>query len=115
MLSAKAQYRLANAETYFKEHLSIGDHHAKGDYYSEGKQVVGQWFGAGAEKLKLRDDVGLDDFIKLCRNVNPNTDALLTQRMRANRRVFYDFTLSPPKSVSIAALVGGDGRIERAH
>jgi conjugative relaxase-like TrwC/TraI family protein len=33
----------------------------------------------------------------------------------ANRRVFYDFTLSPPKSVSIAALVGNDKRIIEAH
>lgn len=33
----------------------------------------------------------------------------------ANRRVFYDFTLSPPKSVSIVALVGGDERIVKAH
>jgi conjugative relaxase-like TrwC/TraI family protein len=40
---------------------------------------------------------------------------LLTQRLKANRRVFYDFTLSPPKSVSIVALVAGDGRVERAH
>lgn len=115
MLSAKAQYNLANAEKYFKEHLSVGDHHAKGDYYSEGKQVVGQWFGAGAEKLKLRGDVSLDDFVKLCRNTNPKTNARLTQRMRNNRRVFYDFVLSPPKSVSVVALVGGDDRIERAH
>jgi conjugative relaxase-like TrwC/TraI family protein len=115
MLTAKAQYNLDNAEKYFKEHLAVGDHHAKGDYYSEGRQVIGQWFGAGAEKLKLRGDVGLDDFTKLCRNLNPKTNALLTQRMRKNRRVFYDFTLSPPKSVSIVALAGGDGRIERAH
>ena len=33
----------------------------------------------------------------------------------ANRRVFYDFTFSPPKSVSIAALVGDDQRILEAH
>ena len=32
-----------------------------------------------------------------------------------NRRVFYDFTISPPKSVSIAALVGNDRRIVEAH
>ncbi len=115
MLTAKAQYNLTNAEKYFKEHLSVGDHHAKGDYYSEGKQIVGQWFGAGAERLKLRRDVGLEDFVKLCHNVNPDTGALLTQRMKANRRVFYDFTLSPPKSVSIVALVAGDNRVERAH
>jgi conjugative relaxase-like TrwC/TraI family protein len=115
MLTAKAQYKLANAEKYFKEHLSLGDHHAKGDYYTEGKQVVGQWFGMGAEQLQLRGDVSLDDFVKLCRNANPNTDELLTQRMKANRRVFYDFTLSPPKSVSIVALIASDQRVERAH
>jgi conjugative relaxase-like TrwC/TraI family protein len=33
----------------------------------------------------------------------------------ANRRVFYDFTFSPPKSVSLAALVRGDQRIVGAH
>jgi conjugative relaxase-like TrwC/TraI family protein len=33
----------------------------------------------------------------------------------ANRRVFYDFTFSPAKSVSIAALVGHDTRIVEAH
>ena len=115
MLTAKAQYKLANAETYFKEHLSVGDYHAKEDYYTEGKKVVGQWFGAGAERLKLRGDVALNDFVKLCRNLNPDSGELLTQRLKANRRVFYDFTLSPPKSVSIVALVTGDRRVERAH
>jgi conjugative relaxase-like TrwC/TraI family protein len=62
--------------------------------------------------------------------VNPQTDERLTQRMNtkrvtmdndggihesANRRVFFDFTISPPKSVSIAALVGNDKRIIEAH
>jgi conjugative relaxase-like TrwC/TraI family protein len=109
MLTAKAQYNLANAENYFREHLSTGD------YYTEGKHVAGAWFGAGAARLKLHGDVGLEDFLKLCRNANPVTGELLTQRMKVNRRVFYDFTLSPPKSVSIVALVAGDKRVERAH
>lgn len=115
MLSAKAQYHLSNAEKYFREHLSVGDHHAKADYYSEGREVMGQWFGAGADQLKLRGKVELADFVKLCHNQNPNTDELLTQRMKSTRRIFYDFTLSPPKSVSIAALVAGDSRLEKAH
>ena len=110
MLTAKAQYSLNNAEKYFKEHLSAGD------YYAEGKHVPGEWFGDGARRLGLRGKVGMDDFVKLCRNLAPGTDERLTQRMkRKNRRVFYDFTLSPPKSVSIVALVGGDRRIEEAH
>jgi conjugative relaxase-like TrwC/TraI family protein len=110
VLTAKAQYSLSNAERYFREHLSAGD------YYAEGKHVPGEWFGTGARKIGLQGRVGIDDFVKLCRNINPETNERLTQRMKTtNRRVFYDFTLSPPKSVSIAALVGGDGRIEESH
>jgi conjugative relaxase-like TrwC/TraI family protein len=109
VLTAKAQFSLSNAEKYFKEHLSAGD------YYAEGKHVPGEWFGAGAEKMNLRGRVRMDDFVKLCRNINPTDDERLTQRQKANRRVFYDFTLSPPKSVSVAALVGGDRRIEESH
>lgn len=110
MLTAKAQYSLNNAEKYFKEHLSAGD------YYAEGKHVPGEWFGAGAKRLGLTGRVGMDDFVKLCRNITPGSDERLTLRHKAkNRRVFYDFTLSPPKSVSLVALVGCDRRIEEAH
>jgi conjugative relaxase-like TrwC/TraI family protein len=109
VLTAKAQYNLANAETYFREHLSTGD------YYSQGKQVAGEWFGEGAKRIGLQGAVQLDDFLKLCRNINPRSDERLTQRQKTNRRVFYDFTLSPPKSVSVVALVTGNRRIEEAH
>lgn len=109
VLTAKAQYSLNNAEKYFKEHLSAGD------YYAPGKHVLGEWFGAGAGQLGLRGKVEMDDFVRLCRNKVPGTDERLTQRFNKNRRVFYDFTLSPPKSVSIIALVTGNRRIEEAH
>ncbi len=33
----------------------------------------------------------------------------------ANRRIFYDFTFSPPKSVSLAGFLGDDRRIFEAH
>ncbi len=56
---------------------------------------------------------------------HPSTGAPLTQRQNttrlqdgqvtANRRIFFDFTFSPPKSVSIAALVAGDERIRGIH
>ena len=124
MLSPKTQYNLKNAREYFEEHLCAGD------YYSEGQRIRGQWFGKGAEALGLRGDVGRDEFLALCENHHPQTGESLTQRRKsvrreldengdernvANRRVFYDFTLSPPKSVSIAALAGGDERIIEAH
>jgi conjugative relaxase-like TrwC/TraI family protein len=124
MLTHKAQYSLKNAEKYFREHLRVGD------YYMEGQAVSGQWFGQGAMELGLAGITTEKDFVNLCRNIHPQTEERLTPRMNtkrisvdengvahefANRRVFYDFTLSPPKSVSIAALVGDDKRIIEAH
>ncbi len=80
--------------------------------------------------LGLAGAVAKNDFVRLCENAHPRTRERLTQRLKytrkvflpgeeereeANRRVFFDFTFSPPKSVSIAALVVGDARIFDAH
>lgn len=124
MLGHKTQYSLKNAESYFREHLRVGD------YYMEGRTVAGEWIGEGAKKLNLLGITNEKDFINLCQNLNPQTGVRLTQRMNgkrvnvddngisheyANRRVFFDFTISPPKSVSIAALVANDKQIVEAH
>jgi conjugative relaxase-like TrwC/TraI family protein len=124
MLSPKAQYNPVDAKKYFKEHLAVGD------YYAEGQTVPGQWIGQGAADLGLCGVTTPDEFVRLCDNLNPQTGERLTLRQKttriekgidggeqqaANRRVFYDFTFSPPKSVSIAALIGDDVRIVEAH
>jgi conjugative relaxase-like TrwC/TraI family protein len=124
MLAAKAQYSLKDARRYFQEHLSVGD------YYSENQTVAGRWLGKGAEALGLSGITNAEEFLRLCENLHPQTGQRLTLRHKttrheigldgtehqsANRRVFYDFTFSPPKSVSIAALVGEDARIVKAH
>jgi conjugative relaxase-like TrwC/TraI family protein len=119
VLTAKTQYNLTNAKEYFEEHLCVGD------YYDEGQRVAGQWIGTGAEQLGLSGKVRADDFLRLCENQHPKTGETLTQRLNTvrmndgkeavNRRVFYDFTFSPPKSVSVVALVGADERIVAAH
>jgi conjugative relaxase-like TrwC/TraI family protein len=66
-------------------------------------------------------------FLSLCENRHPGSGKRLTQRHKTtrmdklaggettNRRVFFDFTISPPKSVSIPALVAEDSRIVAAH
>ena len=104
MVTAKTQYNLKNAEEYFAEHLAVGD------YYDEGQRVAGEWNGLGAERLGLAGKVRAEDFLRLCENQHPATGELLTQRQNttrsvegenaANRRIFFDFTFSPPKSVS---------------
>jgi conjugative relaxase-like TrwC/TraI family protein len=119
VVTAKTQYNLKNAREYFEEHLCVDD------YYNEGQRVSGTWFGLGAGQLCLSGKIRADDFLRLCSNQHPVTGETLTQRLNttrladgqkaANRRIFYDFTFSPPKSVSIAALAGEDRRIIEAH
>lgn len=119
MVTAKTQYNLKNAEEYFEEHLAVGD------YYDEGQRIAGEWIGLGAERLGLAGKVRAEDFLRLCENQHPSSGETLTQRLNttrtesgdsaANRRIFFDFTFSPPKSVSIAGFLGKDERILEAH
>jgi len=111
MFTAVAQKNLADAEGYFDEHL------AQNDYYAAGEIRPGQWIGAGAERLGLNNAVTRDQFHALCENQNPNDGKRLTQRQeKANqRRVFYDFTCSAPKSVSVLAVTMDDDRLVSAH
>ena len=67
MVTAQTQYNLKNAKEYFEEHLCVGD------YYTEGQQVTGEWFGLGGERLGLSGKVRADEFIRLCENQNPAT------------------------------------------
>jgi conjugative relaxase-like TrwC/TraI family protein len=91
----------------------------------EGQRVTGEWQGLGAAHLGLFGRVRADDFLRLCENQQPATGNTLTQRLNttrvaagkeaANRRIFYDFTFSPPKSVSLVGFLGGDTRVLEAH
>ncbi len=115
MVTVKTQYNLKNAREYFEEHLCVGD------YYDEGQRVAGEWLGIGAERLGLSGKVRADDFLRLCENQHPATGEKLTQRQNtsrmqddretANRRILFDFTFSPPKSVSLAGYLGEDKRV----
>ena len=118
MLTVKPQLNLKNAKGYFREHLAVGD------YYSEGHVVAGQWIGQGAVKLGLEGVVREDEFLNMCDGLNPKTGNQLTVRRNttrqengrtvSNRRVLFDFTASPPKSVSFWGLYH-DPRIIKEH
>jgi len=111
MFTAVAQKDLADAEKYFDEHLS------QNDYYAAGEIRPGQWIGAGAERLGLKGEVAREQFHALCENQNPESGERLTQRQlkEGQRRVFYDFTCSAPKSVSVLAVTLADERLIMAH
>ena len=87
--------------------------------------MSGEWIGLGAERLGLSGKVRAEDFLRLCENQHPATGEKLTPELKttrikngknvADRRIFYDFTFSPPKSVSLAGFLGDDERIFKAH
>src|SRR5438094_7866546 len=109
MFSAVAHKNLAAAEGYFVEHLS------QNDYYAAGEIRPGQWIGFGAERLGLNAgrEVTREQFCALCENRHPQTGERLTQRQNSQgqRRVFFDFTCSAPKSVSVLAVTLDDQRL----
>jgi hypothetical protein len=79
MLMPKAQYSLADAKRYFREHLSAGD------YYTEGQHVSGHWFGKGAVDLGLSGVTNENEFVRLCENRRPQTGEQLTLRQNTAR------------------------------
>jgi conjugative relaxase-like TrwC/TraI family protein len=111
MFSGIPQKNRQAAETYFDEHLSHND------YYSQGEKEHGHWIGLGAERLGLQQGavVNREAFLKLCDNQHPETGEQLTPQNFKQRRIFFDFVCSPPKSVSILAVTMNDRRILEAH
>src|SRR5271170_6212386 len=97
-----------SAKDYFTAHLSRSDY-----YMRDEQEVAGQWHGRGAELLGLSGTVDKDSYFRLCENINPATGEQLTPRVKADRRVLYDFTFDAPKSVTLAYELGGDERVEK--
>jgi len=113
MFTAIVHKSLAGAEGYFVEHLS------QNDYYAAGEVHPGQWIGVGAERLGLKagEEVTREQFYAFCGNQHPQSAERLTQRQgkEDKRRVFYDFTCSAPKAVSVLAVTLNDQRLVEAY
>lgn len=105
MLKIHASESAAGAKKYFFDGL------VHGDYYTEGQERVGIWWGKSADMLGLSGPVSTKDFCRLVDNRHPETGEKLTLKMLPNRRPGYDLTFCPCKSVSVVALLQGDGRL----
>jgi conjugative relaxase-like TrwC/TraI family protein len=106
------------ANYYDKAFKQDGVSHA--DNYYAGEQASALWEGKGAEVLGLKGQaVKREDFVAFLegRLKNPATGEIqdLSKNTRGDRRLGYDFTVSPPKSVSIVGLVGNDKQVVDAH
>jgi conjugative relaxase-like TrwC/TraI family protein len=115
MFSAIPQKNRAAATTYFDEHLSHNDYYAQDEVVAHDQG--GHWTGIGAERLGLQpgEVVTREVFLRLCDNRHPMTGEQLTPQQFRDRRLYFDFVCSPPKSVSILAVTMNDHRIIEAH
>jgi conjugative relaxase-like TrwC/TraI family protein len=98
-------------------------------YYSEDEVVKGKWFGRQAEAWQLQGEVDSEHFERLCEGQHPLNGDQLVRHVTPHKyenaygetietsehRAGWDATFSAPKSVSLAALVGGDERLLAAH
>ena len=77
------------------------------------------WFGKGAEALGLAGPVDPDTFRAVLEGKVPDGSGVQLGRRGPDGEITHrpgrDLTFSAPKSVSIAALVGGDERIVGVH
>lgn len=126
MLSGKA---FTNGQGYAENHLKSND------YYEKGKTVTGYWLGKACADFGVQEGQSVTDkeFEALRNNLNPVTGEQLTFRNNttrtesvnlgnelvskeiSNRRSFYDFTMSAPKSFSVMAVTLDDNRIRSWH
>ncbi len=78
---------------------------AREDYYLEGGEPPGRWYGQGAELLGLSGQVEADQLYNLFAGRSPDGSRSLIQRQRqegrAEHRPGWDLTFSVPKSVSV--------------
>ena len=89
------------------------------DYYAKETnehKELSEWYGKGAERLRLEGKVEKEDFKQVLEGELPNGVEL--GRVEDGKRIHapgMDLTFSAPKSVSILAEVYGDKRINEAH
>jgi conjugative relaxase-like TrwC/TraI family protein len=125
MLKISKALSATKLQDYHRQEFTSPDQ----SYWSQGQTVQGQWQGKFAEKLGLSGIVGAVEFQRLSEGQHPHTGEQLVQHRHpfeyrnasgktiksVEHRAGWDATFSPPKSVSLTALVGGDERIRAAH
>lgn len=121
MISISKPLNAASVSAYFRSEYGAANSH----YYAENKDLHGEFHGKIAEVFGLAgQQVKAEQFDRLALGQDPRTGeqlikhrntVLTAEGKEVPHRAGYDLTFSAPKSVSLTALVGGDGRIVEAH
>ena len=86
------------AGRYYTEHLP--------SYYLDGDEPPGRWWGRGADRLGLSDEIDPEAFLAVMAGHDPATGRDLGRRMGEESVRGYDATFSAPKSVSVMFALG---------
>ena len=96
--------------------MAAASYFAKDNYYARHDEGPSQWFGAAALRLGLQGEVGAERFKQLLEgHIDPDTQLGRIVAGERQHRHGWDLTFSAAKSISLAALVGGDERLIQAH
>lgn len=125
MLTISKPLSAGQARSYHAEEFGNG----RDNYYTQGKQIVGEWLGRLAEEWGLKGEVRDEQFHRLSEGQHPISGEQLVRHQSPREyvneqgekiktmehRAGWDATFSAPKSVSLTALVGNDDRVREAH
>ena len=125
MMTMSRALSAGKALDYYKQEFT----NSKDNYYSEAGEVKGRWYGSLADQLNLKGEVTSEQYERLVAGQDPHSGEQLIRSVSAREivddfgkekttsehRAGWDATISAPKSVSLAALVGDDERVREAH
>jgi len=125
MMTMSRAISAGQALDYYQQEFT----NSKDNYYSEAGEVKGLWTGRLADEWNLKGEVTSEQYERLVAGQDPHTGEQLVQAVKAREtvnefgekivtsehRAGWDATISAPKSVSLAALVGDDERVRDAH
>ena len=107
-----AKLDTGTAQSYYRVDFSA----VSNRYYSQGETLTGRWQGELAAELGLKGAVTDEQFDRLTEGQHPhNGEQLIQHRVETEKALAHvaawDVTLRPGKSISLAALAGGDERL----
>ena len=125
MMTMSRAISAGQALDYYQQEFT----NSKDNYYSEAGEVKGRWSGRLADEWDLKGEVTNEQYERLVAGQDPHTGEQLVHAVKAREtvnefgetiitsehRAGWDATISAPKSVSLAALVGDDERVRDAH
>ena len=125
MMTMSRAISAGQASNYYKQEFT----NSADNYYREAGEVQGRWCGILAEEWNLKGEVSSEQYERLVAGQDPHTGKQLIRAVSARgivdedgkktitstHRADWDATISEPKPVSLAALVGDDERVREAH